>query len=275
MPPDIRRNMNAPLTHKWNPKLYKGLSAFVLTQIRLNALRSRRIPNARTMPDLSALGIGTAKRMNAAIMFFDFENFTSVTSHLSPEQTLMILNVATTTVMRIVREWKGTVEKHTGDGVMAIMGTETPDQNKIAKEAIEAAQTIRYLMRTDVLPQLVAQGLPPLNFRIGIEMGELLISRIGLHNMNFLTAVGSPANRASKLESLARSNGIAIGENLARNLHQYLYQFMEKGDDSKWDWYYDDGVTPYNYYHYHFEWFEPKEWLKELFRINKEVRNHE
>ena len=162
--------MNAPLTHKWTPKLYKDLSAFVLAQIRRNALRSRRIPNARTMPDLSALGIGTAKRMNAAIMFFDFENFTSVTSHLSPEQTLMILNVATTTVMRIVREWKGTVEKHTGDGVMAIMGTETPDQNKIAREAIEAAQTIRYLMRTDVLPQLVARGLPPLNFRIGIEM---------------------------------------------------------------------------------------------------------
>ena len=65
------------------------------------------------MPDLSALNIGTAKRMNAAIMFFDFENFTTITSHLSPENTLMILNVATATVMRIVREWKGTVEKHT------------------------------------------------------------------------------------------------------------------------------------------------------------------
>lgn len=265
--------MNSPLTQKWNPKLYKDLSDFVLGQIRRNALRSKRIPDARTMPDLSALGIGAAKRMNAAIMFFDFENFTAVTSHISPEQILMILNVATTTVMKIVREWKGTVEKHTGDGVMAIMGTETPDQNRIAREAIEAAHTIKYLMRTDVIPQLVAQGLPPLNFRIGIEMGELLISRIGLHDMNFLTAVGSPANRASKLECLARPNGIAIGENLARNLHQYLYQFMEKGDDSKWDWYYDDGVTPYNYYHYHFEWFEPNEWLKEWFRINKEVRN--
>ena len=158
---------------------------------------------------------------------------------------------------------------------MAIMGTETPSQSKIARDAIEVVQTIKFIMKSDVLPQLIAQGLPPLNFRIGVEMGELLISRIGLHNMNFLTAVGSPANRASKLEGLARPNGISIGETLANYLHPYLYQYMEKGSDPKWDWYYEDKVTPYNYYHYNFEWHEPREWLKEFFRINKEAKEYE
>ena len=188
--------MTPPLTRKWNPTLYKKLNSFVLGQIKRNALTTQRIPAARTMPHLAALNIGAAKRMNAAIMFFDFENFTNITSRLSPENTLMILNVATTTVMRIVREWSGSVEKHTGDGVMAILGTETPYHEIIARDAIEIAQTIKFIMKSDVLPQLVAQGFPPLNFRIGIEMGEVLISRIGLNHMNFLTAVGSPANRA-------------------------------------------------------------------------------
>lgn len=261
--------MSAPLSRKWSPKLYNDLSRFILFQIKRDARRSKKTPDARTMPDLAALGIGAAKRMTAAIMFFDFENFTSVTSHISQEQTLMILNVATTTVMRIVREWSGTVEKHTGDGVMAILGTETPKKDVIAQEAIESAQTIKYIMRSEVLPQLVAQGLPSLNFRIGIEMGEVLISRIGLHKMNFLTAVGSSANRASKLQALAQTNGIAIGENLAGNLHPYLHDFLEKGDDTSWDWYYADRVTPYNYYHYHFEWYEPKLWLREWFRLKK------
>jgi len=127
-------------------------------------------------------------------------------------------------------------------------------------------------MQVDVLPQLVAQGLPSLNFRIGIEMGEVLISRIGLHGMNFLTAVGDPANRASKLEALARPNGIAIGENLARNLHPYLHDFLEMGDDPKWDWHYPDRATPYNYYHYSYEWYEPKLWLREWFRLNRMYR---
>lgn len=264
--------MSSPLSRKWNSNLYNILSHFVLFQVKRNARRSKKVPDARTMPDLTALGIGTAKRMNAAIMFFDFENFTNVTSHISQEDTLMVLNVATTTVMRIVREWNGTVEKHTGDGVMAILGTETLKTNIIAQQAIESAQTIKYMMQVDVLPQLVAQGLPSLNFRIGIEMGELLISRIGLHNMNFLTAVGSPANRAAKLEALAKPNGIAIGENLARNLHPYLHDFLEIGDDPKWDWHYSDRITPYNYYHYSYEWYEPKLWRREWFRLNRMYR---
>ena len=267
--------MTPPLSRKWNPKLYEALNGFVLGQVTRNARASQRIPDARTMPNLSALNIGYAKRMNAAIMFFDFENFTNITSHLSPENTLMILNVATSTVMRVVREWHGSVEKHTGDGVMAIIGTETPDQTIIAREAIEIAQTIKFIMKSDVLPQLVAQGFPPLNFRIGVEMGEVLISRIGLHNMNFLTAVGSPANRASKLEALANKNGIAIGENLARNLHPYLHQFLTLGDDTTWVWHYDDKVTPYNYYHYTYEWHDPREWIKDYFKFVKVYKSYE
>lgn len=267
--------MTPPLTRKWNPKLYETLNSFVLGQVKRNAIITQRIPHARTMPNLAALKIGTAKRMKAAIMFFDFEDFTNITSHLSPENTLMILNVATTTVMRIVREWNGSVEKHTGDGVMAILGTETPDQKIIARDAVEAAQTIRFIMKSDVLPQLVAQGFPPLSFRIGIEMGEVLISRIGLHNMNFLTAVGSPANRASKLEAFASKNGITIGESLAENLHPYLHQFLELGDDPAWDWHYDDKVTPYNYYHYNYEWYEPRAWIKDYLKFIKVFKSYE
>lgn len=168
--------------------------------------------------------------------------------------------------MKIVREWRGTVEKHTGDGVMAILGTETLQLKLIAQEAIESAQTIKYMMQTAVLPQLVALDLPSLNFRLGLEMGEVLISRIGITNMNFFTAVGTPANLASKLQSLARPNGIAIGEYLSNNLHPYLHNFLEKGEDPDWNWQYDNGL-PYNYYHYNFEWDEPKlhlRWLRDF-----------
>ena len=78
--------------------------------------------------------------------------------------------------------------------------------------------------------------------------------------MNFLTAVGSPANRASKLEGLARPNGIAIGENFAKNLHPCLHKYLEKGEDPGWKW--QSNGVPYNYYHYIFDWYEPKLWLR-------------
>jgi len=265
--------MNLPLSGKWSLRLHKQLSNFVLLRTKWNVKRTSNIPNARTMPDLTALEIGSSRRMSVAILFFDFEDFTAITSPLPPEDTLMILNVATTSVMKVVREWKGTVEKHTGDGVMAIIGTETPDKHKIAREAIEVAQTIKYLMINDVIPHLAEHGAPALKFRIGVEFGEVLISRIGMQGTNFLTAVGSPANRASKLESLANPNGIAIGEDLAKNLHPYLHQFLQEGSDLSWNWYYDDGVTPYNYYHYLFEWPDPESWPKEIMRINRLIRS--
>lgn len=244
---------------------------FINNQIKFNVSRSKNIPDARTMPDITTLNIGAAKRMLAAIMFFDFENFTAVTSKIPPEQTLIILNVATTTVMKIIREWGGCVEKHTGDGVMGIIGTETQKLEEIAREAIEVAQTINYIMRMDVMPGLMSQGLPLLNFRIGLEMGDVLISRIGIHGMSFLTAVGSPANRASKLEGLAKPNGIAIGENLTQNLHPYLHDFIEQGDDPSWNWLHSDG-TPYKYYHYNFKWPEPKQWLSDWLQLKRSFR---
>ena len=266
--------MRHPLTLKWNVKSYAGLRSFVDMLVKRSGYFIDKIPIARKMPTLTALGIGASKKMNAAILFFDFEDFTSITSRLPPEKTLMILYIATTTVMRIVREWNGTVEKHTGDGVMAIIGTETPDLEEIAQEAIEIAQTIRYVMVNDVIPLLVQNGLPHLNFRIGIEMGEVLISRIGLPKMNFLTAVGSPANRASKLEGLARKNGISIGEDLVLNLHSYLHGFIEEGDDESWDWFRYDGITSYRYYHYHYEWGDPKLWPKERAEMIREIRRN-
>ena len=262
--------MGLPFSRKWTPSLQNTLKTIAKVQLTRTSHILKKIPNARTMPDLHSLPIGSAKRMNAAIMFFDFENFTSITSHITPEEVLTILNSSTAMVMRVIKEWHGTVEKHTGDGVMAILGTETTNLALIAQEAIESAQTIRYMMLNEVHPLLQSNGLPLLNFRIGIEMGEVLISRIGFIKTNFLTAVGSAANRASKLEALAKSNGITIGENLARSLHPYLHRFLIKGDDPKWDWHYDDKVTPYSYYHYNYDWVEPNQWLtNEWYKVKK------
>ena len=261
-----------PLSRKWNPVKYRNIQDFTKTTLKRSSLISKNIPNARTMPSLESIKIGFSKRMTAAILFFDFKDFTKITSKIPPEDTLVILNSTTTVVMKIIKEWGGFVEKHTGDGVMAIIGTDKKDHSDIAKDAVEIAKTIKYVIQNDVMPHLIAKGFPELEFRIGIEMGEVLIARIGYNNNSFLTAVGSPANRASKVEGLAKNNGIAIGENLANHLHLALRPYLEKGDSESWDWYYEGTNTPYSYYHYQYEWCEPREWLKivkEYVRVNK------
>ncbi len=46
--------MSAPLSRKWNSNLYNILSHFVLFQVKRNARRSKKVPDAGTMPDLAA-----------------------------------------------------------------------------------------------------------------------------------------------------------------------------------------------------------------------------
>lgn len=209
------------------------------------------------MPDITRLEIGSAKKMTTSVLFFDIAKFTTTTSHLPQEYTLYLLNLIIPTVMRIVRHCGGTVEKNTGDGIMAIFGTETLDKTTIAREAIEAALLIKHFMIKDIQDHFSSLGLPDLNFRIGIDMGELLIARIGYNNNTFLTAVGNAANRASKLQALAETNGICIGESIVHNIHSNLHQYCYQGSDESWNWTLQGSNTAYRYFHFDYKVSEP------------------
>lgn len=254
--------MQSPLSKRWNPFFYSRLTKYLNQNLQIYLRRLRRIRKGLTMPDLSILQIGSARRMNVAILFFDLENFTSTSSQISNEATLFILNNIIPSLTRIIRHWGGTIEKNTGDGIMAILGTETRDLQTIARETIESAMAIRYIMLVEIQNILTDQQLPILNFRIGIDMGEVLISRIGIKNMNFITVVGDAANRASKLQTLSRTNGISIGENLATSLDSYLHRYLEEGTDPSWQWNKNSTGEPYRFFHYTLDYLDPKEWMK-------------
>lgn len=253
-----------PLSRRWNPEIHKKIKN-VLNFAKVKASRKRLlIPNGQTMPNIDSIVIGGAKRMDAAILFFDLEKFTPISARLSMEQTLELLNYVIPSVMHVVRHWGGFFEKNTGDGIMAILGTETLDRSIIAQDAIECAMAIRYVMEKDVQPLLASVGLPHINFRVGIDMGEVLIGRIGIHSHNFLSVVGTIANLSCKLQGFARSNGICIGDALAQELHPRLHQYCETGDHADWTWQYSTG-QPYDYYHFNLNWPDPLEWAQRGF----------
>lgn len=254
-----------PLTRKWNPEVHKKVVNLLKAAQLRSKLSKALIPNGQTMPDPSAIAIGGAKKMDAAILFFDLESFTTISANLSKEQTLALLNFAIPSVMAVVRHWGGFFEKNTGDGVMAILGTETKDCCIIAQDAIECAMAIRYVMENEVQPMLTSAGLPHINFRVGVDLGEVLIGRIGIHSHNFLSVVGTIANLACKLQGLARPNGICIGDSLACCLNPYLQQHVEIGECPDWTWQYSQTGQPYNYYHFTLNWPDPSEWVRRGF----------
>jgi adenylate cyclase len=264
--PASKKDLRSPLSKKWSPFLYTHLKKRITSPaFKLFEKRIRDISNGLTMPEISSLSVGSAKRMTSAIMFFDLQDFTASCSRNTHEKMLLMLNIVIPVTMSIVKYWNGEIEKNTGDGIMAIFGTETRNDFLIARDAIETAMSIRYFIINEVWKRLHEENLPCLNFRMGIDMGRVLISRIGIKDNNSLTVVGNAANRASQLQQLARSNGICIGENIYRNLNPKLHDYCTEGKNDSWQWQYTRTNERYRFFHYEAIWPEPREWVNMQF----------
>ena len=82
------KDLKSPLTKKWNPGFHTTVRARLKWVTAVNPKRIRNITKGLTMPEISSVPIGSAKKMEAAILFFDLENFTDITSKLPNEVVL-------------------------------------------------------------------------------------------------------------------------------------------------------------------------------------------
>ena len=178
------------------------------------------VSEGRTMPDPDDVRIGSGKCMELAVMFIDICDFTSRGSDRRAEQenVLIMLNMFISEMIAIIRDYGGVVEKNTGDGLMAYFGTESSDSTAITLDAVSSFLTMHYVAEYMINPILVRMRIKPISFRIGIDQGYVMIARIGVPNMNTLTAVGATPNIACRLLNLAGPNETYIGNDVFLNL---------------------------------------------------------
>lgn len=142
------------------------------------------------------------------IMFCDLESFSTLSEN-SPSQELLLrvskyLEVAT----RAINEELGTVDKFIGDGVMAFWGAPTA-LDEHAWHACVAALKIQQRMK-ELNQAWIAQGLPPLNVRIGIHSDAVLVGNIGSPERMSYTVMGDGVNIAARLEGINKDFGTQI-----------------------------------------------------------------
>jgi len=97
---------------------------------------------------------------------------------------------------------QGTLDKYTGDGMMAFWGAPLP-MDAHADLALDAAcDMLRRVAQLSRARQRA--GYPPLHVRIGIESGEAMAGDFGTSFRSIYTAVGDGVNTAARLEQVAR-----------------------------------------------------------------------
>jgi adenylate cyclase len=212
--------------------------------------RLRQVVTGRTTPALEALTIGSAREVAATVLFFDIEGSTSRTPTGHSEHlrtTLATLNCVIPMMSRVVTDHDGYIEKNTGDGLMAIFGP----SDSSANDAIDAATTCFYVLREIVNPFLTANGIAPVDARIGIDHGQILLARIGLptggadNQRNFLTAIGPAANIAFRLQGVAGTNGICVGDGVRQRASPTRANHFQAFIPPDWTWVFEGTQNPY------------------------------
>jgi class 3 adenylate cyclase len=140
------------------------------------------------------------------VMFADLEGFTSISEYTEPVKLLTILNLYHTMMVGMIREHGGTVDKFTGDGVIALYNTPL-EQTDHALRAVLTALHIR-----DSLPsfhqQFEVMYQIPINF--GIHTGMAVVGNVGAPDIMNYTAVGDTVNLAARLQGISRAGQILI-----------------------------------------------------------------
>ena len=161
------------------------------------------LPKGITEKILSQRDKIEGERKQVTVMFCDMQGFTPLSEKLGPEAVYSLMDQVYEILLRKVHDFEGTVNKMTGDGIMALFGAPIALENA-PQRAIQSAMAIhREMTRFNERVKKETGDLPPVKMRIGIHTGPVVVGTLGNDLRIEFTAVGDTVNLASRMESLA------------------------------------------------------------------------
>ncbi|MCX7984565.1 MAG: adenylate/guanylate cyclase domain-containing protein [Bacteroidetes bacterium] len=142
------------------------------------------------------------------ILFSDIKSFSTYSAPMDPDTIQQFLSEYFNAMVDIVFQYEGTVDKYIGDGLMVFFGAPEyqPDH---AVRCVKAAIAMQKKCR-ELKGQWIERGLFPLQIRIGINTGTVVVGNFGTPKKLSYTVLGSDVNLANRLESNAPVEGIMI-----------------------------------------------------------------
>ncbi len=150
------------------------------------------------------------QRKELTVLFSDIKDFTLHSSSYSPDRIRGFLNEYFETMVEVVFTYSGTVDKYIGDGLMVFFGDPEPVPDH-ALRAVRAAIEMQDKAR-GLSAKWAGEGGFPLQVRIGINTGEVVVGNMGSTRRLSYTVLGSAVNLAKRLESSAPADGILISQ---------------------------------------------------------------
>jgi predicted ATPase/class 3 adenylate cyclase len=152
------------------------------------------------------------QRRIATLLFADVSGFTSISETLDPEDVRDTMNALWERLDAAILAHGGHIDKHMGDGVMALWGADETREDD-PERAIQAALAMQAELAA-FRPAL--QAISSLKMRIGVNTGAILLGQIGMRGE--VTAMGDTVNLAARLEQSCPAGGILISHDTYRHV---------------------------------------------------------
>lgn len=137
-----------------------------------------------------------------SILFTDIRGFTTISEGLEPDQLVESLNKYFESMVNVITEHNGVVDKYMGDAIMAFFGAPVSHDDDALQSVLSGLDMIEKLDDFNVWQ--VKQGREKFNIGIGINYGIVTIGNIGSDKKMDYTIIGDMVNLASRIEGLTK-----------------------------------------------------------------------
>ena len=164
------------------------------------------------------------RRSDITTLIADMEGYTTQVESMGVDAAARLTRDFLECLTGPVIAHQGTLDKYTGDGLVAFFGAPLPNMQH-ADLALDAARDI--VRRVQILSEeQQARGYPPLRVRIGIDSGLAMAGDFGTAFRSIYTAVGDSVNTASRLEQAARDypHDVIIGAGTVERAQRHQFQ---------------------------------------------------
>jgi class 3 adenylate cyclase len=162
-----------------------------------------------------------------AFLSIDIVSSTYLSQELNLKEISKLISVFSRGVGEVIYNYNGYVLKYMGDGILAYFPE--PDVRGMHDNALYCAYAVKKYIIKYLTPLLKKYKLPPIQFRIGLNSGEVMRVVVGYKKLKqHLDLIGEPINVATKIQSIGYNNSILLGESTTKDMHSFWNTKVKK-----------------------------------------------
>ena len=155
----------------------------------------------------------SAEYKQVTVLFADVVHSMDIAAAVGAERLREIMTELADRCAAVVQRYGGTVDKFTGDGIMAVFGAPAALEDHGVRACLAALGIQEEAKR--LAAEVQDRDGVDLRLRVGLNSGQVIAGEIGSGPFGY-TAVGEQVGRAQRMESAAPPGGVMLSASTAR-----------------------------------------------------------